>query len=625
MAKPITIRRSLVLSFVLLVGALALALLGTTFLSARSAAEEQAARLIERKLLEIERSGAQYFQPVESILTFASAWRSKARCNTDEDLQAIFDTLVKAAPQIAAVRIEPFGVFQEADFENDPVRWTRPHVLEGPHGLGMSAYTLVDLPSGTRALVAVDVPLDAISVFTRALDITERTRVITMYREEAADGKGKPPEYAVVGLPREERFETKELRAKALLRRARDLDLPYVDAALAAYRKRGAAAADEPVSFMSGGERWWAGFRQYPLDADVHMADAVFVPQADLLGVTARLRWFIVGTSVLAMGLAILLAFVLARRAGEPIEALVRETERLRHGDFSPGEPIRSGIVEVQRLTEAHEEMRSGLAQLKRLEHEIEVARSVQEGTFPKRMPVLPGYALFGSSRPAERTGGDTFDLVGLRRDTDAAEPVLTQSDAEEAVLMLADATGHGIGPALSVTQVRAMLRMALRLEANLVGVVREMNEQLCADLRPGRFISAWIGYLDPRTHTVTAFSAGQGPIMLYRAAQDRFEYGSADAPPLGLMPIDVKPKPPMVLAPRDLYVVLSDGFHETRNPAGEVFGEARVEALIREHAEAEPEALVTALDAAVDAFADGVPQEDDRTIVVVKRLPPTA
>lgn len=621
MARPITIRRSLVISFVLVVGVLALMLLGSTFFSARTAAEEQAARLIERKLREIERSGQQYFQPVESILAFASAWRAKAQCNTDEDLQGIFDTLVTASPQIAAVRIEPFGVFQEADFEDDAVRWTKPHGLEGPFGLGMSAYTIVDLPSGERALVAVDVPLDAISRFTMAYDVTPSTRVLTLYREQPTGGDGDGPLYSVVGLPREERFASPAERAKALLRLVRDLGLEYVDDALAAYRARGAGDPQAPVSFMSGGERWWAGFRQYALDADVHMADAVFVPERDLIGGSARFRWYIVAASGVALLLAILLAMVLARRAVEPIEELVRHTERLRRGDFSEGERIRSGIEEVQRLAEAHEEMRVGLRELRRLEHELEVAHAVQAATFPTRMPRVPGYALFGSSRPAEDTGGDTYDLVGLRRSREPGLPALTQDDAEEAVLLLADATGHGMGPALSVSQVRAMLRMALRLDADLVGVVREMNEQLCADLPKGRFISAWFGYLDPRTHTITTFSAGQGPILLYRAAQDRFEHGSADAPPLGLMPIDVMPKPPLTLAQRDVYVVLSDGFHEMRNAEDEPFGLERVEEVLREHAHESPEDMAAALYEAVRAFAGDVEAEDDRTIVIVKRL----
>ena len=620
MTKPITIRRTLVLSFVLVVGTLALVLLGTTFLTARTAAEEQAARLIERKLREIERSGQQHFQPVESILTFASAWRAKAQCNTDEDLQAIFDTLVKAAPQIAAVRIEAFGVFQEADFEPDPVRWTKPHVLEGGHGLGMSAYTLVDLPSGTRAMVAVDVPLDAISRFTMAYDVTPRTRVITLYREKATGGEGGGPEYAVVGLPGEPRFQDREERTKALLKRARDLDLPYVAAALGAIRQRGADPSPTPVSFFVNGDRWWAGFRPYALDADVHMADAVFVPHDDLLATTARLRWFILGASALAMALAIALALALARRAGKPIEALVAETDRIRRGDFSPGQPIPTRIEEVRRLTEAHEEMREGLGQLRRIEHALAVAHAVQVATFPKRMPNVPGYEIFGSSRPAEDTGGDTYDLVGLRRRAEGHEDPLTQSDAEEAVLLLADATGHGIGPALSVTQVRAMLRMALRLEADLVGVVREMNEQLCADLPRGRFVSAWFGYLDPETHRLTAFSAGQAPILRYRVVQDRFESYSADAPPLGLMPIDVVPKDPVTLEPGDLYVVLSDGFHESRNADDEEFGLPRVEELLRSHAGDTPEAMIAALHQAVDAWTGGAAPDDDRTAVVIKR-----
>lgn len=622
MSKPITIRRTLVLSFVLVVGTLALVLLGTTFLTARTAAERQAARLIERKLREVERSREQYLQPVDTILTFASAWRAKAQCNTDADLQTIFNTLVKAAPQVAAVRIEPFGVFQAEDFAEDPVRWTRPHVLEGGHGLGMSAYTVVDLPSGTQAMVAVDVPLDAISkLLTMAYDVTPSTRVITLYREKASGGEGGGPEYAVVGLPDEPRFRDAERRRKALLMRARDLDLPYVTAALAALRARGTQQDLTPVSFFVNGDRWWAGFRVFTLDEDVHMADAVFVPQDDLLATTARLRWFILGASALAMLLAIALALILARRAGRPIESLVQQTERIRQGDFTQGPAIETGIVEVQRLAEAHEEMRTGLAQLQRIEHALEVARAVQFATFPQRMPQIPGYALFGSSLPAEDTGGDTYDVVGLRHSVGEDRDALTHSEAEEAVLLLADATGHGIGPALSVTQVRAMLRMALRLEADLVGVVREMNEQLCADLPRGRFVSAWIGYLDPRTHTLTAFSAGQAPILHYEAASDRFDTFGADAPPLGLMPIDVVPKDPVRLAPGDLYVVLSDGFHESRNADDEEFGLARVEALLRSEAGSEPEAIIAALHAAVDAWTGGVAPDDDRTAVVVKRV----
>ncbi|MGI8896222.1 MAG: GAF domain-containing protein [Casimicrobiaceae bacterium] len=83
----------------------------------------------------------------------------------------------------------------------------------------------------------------------------------------------------------------------------------------------------------------------------------------------------------------------------------------------------------------------------------LEVAREVQMSTLPATMPALSGYDVCGMFRPAELTGGDTFDLA-----------VLDQG----LLVVLGDATGHGIGPALSVTQMHAMLRIAFRLHTEL-------------------------------------------------------------------------------------------------------------------------------------------------------------
>ena len=84
--------------------------------------------------------------------------------------------------------------------------------------------------------------------------------------------------------------------------------------------------------------------------------------------------------------------------------------------------------------------------------------------TLPSAMPPVPGYDLFGTSRPAEQTGGDTFDMIPTERGL---------------VVVLGDATGHGIAPALSVTQMQAMLRMAFRLGADLPTAFRNVNDQL--------------------------------------------------------------------------------------------------------------------------------------------------
>jgi phosphoserine phosphatase len=89
-----------------------------------------------------------------------------------------------------------------------------------------------------------------------------------------------------------------------------------------------------------------------------------------------------------------------------------------------------------------------------KLERDLELARLIQQGTFPRRLPRLAGFDVDAWSEPAEATGGDAVDVV----------PVGVEGTG--ALLLLADATGHGIGPALAATQVRAMLRMAARLLA---------------------------------------------------------------------------------------------------------------------------------------------------------------
>jgi phosphoserine phosphatase len=70
-----------------------------------------------------------------------------------------------------------------------------------------------------------------------------------------------------------------------------------------------------------------------------------------------------------------------------------------------------------------------------------------------------------------------------------------------------------GIAPALSVTQMHAMLRMAFRLGADLETAFLQVNNQLAATLADDRFITAFIGLLDPATHRMRFHSGGQAPI----------------------------------------------------------------------------------------------------------------
>jgi len=98
-------------------------------------------------------------------------------------------------------------------------------------------------------------------------------------------------------------------------------------------------------------------------------------------------------------------------------------------------------------------------------------------------------------------------------------EPVGPPVELSVGYLFVVADNGHGIGPALSVTQMHAMLRMALRLGADLELAYRSVNNQLAERLPADRFITAFIGLLDPATHELRFHSGGQAPILHFQAA----------------------------------------------------------------------------------------------------------
>jgi serine phosphatase RsbU (regulator of sigma subunit)/signal transduction histidine kinase len=316
--------------------------------------------------------------------------------------------------------------------------------------------------------------------------------------------------------------------------------------------------------------------------------------------------------------LAVVASAVSAKSVAGPVGKLIETMKEIRREGLSTRRVSPSGASELRQLggifngmldaiDEAVEKLTRETAARERMQRDLDIARSVQQGLLPARPPQIEGFEIAGWSQPADETGGDYFDWQQL-------------ADGRLAI-SLADVTGHGIGPALVTAVCRAYSRASFPSGEALGTLVDRINELLVEDLPSDRFVTFVVALLDPGANRVQWLSAGHGPLLVYTAADDRVQDFSADDIPFGIASgVRYGPPQEITLAPGDLLVMITDGFFEWANPAGKMYGTARLREAVRAASSLPPEEIVKRLHSAVVDFAGGTEQADDLTAVVLKR-----
>lgn len=499
--------------------------------------------------------------------------------------------------------------------DRDLVHWTSPYIFFTSKQPGITTSTVFTMPDGRKGVVALDIHLSSISEYTESLEVTPNGGVIVLTQDTR-----------VVGLPPEEMFRDKDVRRAALLRQPEELGLQIVLDATPAFREYAKSTERNAVQFESGGKTWWGKGSPFVLGPDQLLRVGVVVPESDIIANLSTLRLWIIGVTTLVLLAAIVRAIVLARWFGKPIEQLVRQSDDISQGDLDDHDPITSPVLEVQALAEAQDHMRTALRSLLKFESDMQLARQIQQRTFPDKLPKVDGYQIGAAAQPADETGGDSYDVIGYSVTSTHSDSTydgieLKNDNPQFVALMLADATGHGIGPALAVSQYRSMVRMAFRMGRHLREMAREINEQLCNDLPSGRFITAWIAVLDRDKHKLHSFSAGHAPLFHYIAAKNECHVMEADTMPFGItrqLPIEVPNQ--IDMARGDFFLVFSDGIFEMPNADGEQYGKERLIQLIKRERNSSPEAMLKALRKELNQFTGGAHPVDDCTAVILKR-----
>ena len=617
-----------------------------------------------------------FFGPVEAALRTAADWGDRGLLDDDrpENLNPLFQPLLKEFPQVSTVviaddngreymlmhtadgwenretrrsewgsrsrwhlwredRTKPEVIFKDLDYDprrrpwfqgalraqvdlvagiestdGPRIHWTKPYTFFTTKAPGIT----VALPFGDGAkrqrIIAFDISLEDISRFTSKLEVGGGGGVAVFTSNDR-----------VIGIPKHPRFTSPQAQREALLKRAVEFGWVLSNEAHDALASRNSAT--RAVRFSNEGETYWGQRRLFALGPERTLWIVVLVPEKGILGQLLQLRTWAGSIIVVVLLIAFVRVFVLSERYSQPIEALAKDTVRISQGDLGEGVNIDSDVSEIRQLADAHERMRERLRSLVRIEDDLQVARRIQQSALPDQIPYVAGFDIDAFSDSADETGGDTYDVIGYRVDENGRTIALSVDNADRALLLIADATGHGVGPALSATQLRAMLRMAVRCGTSLEHIVHNVNQQLCDDLFGGRFITAWLAIVDAKSGMLTSVSAGQAPLLHFHAESQRTEILGADAPPFGILrDLELPANPGRIMQPVDVFAVLSDGILEMTNAAGEQFGIDRAVDVILRHLDGTAGLIVTRLRQAIAQFTPGMKSIDDRTAIIVKR-----
>jgi sigma-B regulation protein RsbU (phosphoserine phosphatase) len=344
------------------------------------------------------------------------------------------------------------------------------------------------------------------------------------------------------------------------------------------------------------------------------------IPVDDLEGIADRAQQSVheaIGDQIRLAGIAsvaltvlvAVLSMLAARSVTGPLRELAAAAQNLAKGDLDARATV-DGADEVAELAGVFNAMVPELRQHIQVKESLALAREVQQKLLPTTAPRVPGFDIAGRSVYSEDVGGDYYDFMEMIDDAGEARIGVT----------IGDVAGHGVVAALTMTSVRVLLRSHAGDGTVLKPVIRAVNRHLSEDAAAGRFVTLVYLVLEPDTREVRWINAGHGPLLLYDPAISGFEEIQAQDIPLGVNPDwgfheHMRDKWPAGA----ILVIGTDGIWEAQNPEGRAFGKEGLMQVIKDKAELEAADICNEVVARLQEFADGVPQRDDVTLVVVK------
>ncbi|MBY0530244.1 MAG: SpoIIE family protein phosphatase [Rhabdochlamydiaceae bacterium] len=380
-------------------------------------------------------------------------------------------------------------------------------------------------------------------------------------------------------------------------------------------------ATPEGQSYMSffGAHKRWLGIRMQVPGTSFYLlihapADSVSViPSSALVS-----RLFNAGLIFLVIGGG--LSLLLTIRISRPLNALFHVMGQVERGNLLAryhkdrmGFEINALGHTFNRMLDAvihHiEEARTERMAREILSKELKIGHDIQRSILPREKPDFPGVSIATGFQGAQEVAGDFYDMF--------------VTEKNDLVCAIADAAGKGISACLYSFLVRSMLRSFASVSDLPTSIVEQTNALFCKDTADsGNFVTAWVGLMSAGTRKLHYVSCGHLPALLKRA-NGALEELTTEGMALGVMPNMQVQAASVELSFGDVLILYTDGITDAQNSYFELFGKERFLEVVRGTKHKNAQELVDAVLESVDAFSQGHPPFDDRTLLVLQMTEP--
>ncbi len=242
-----------------------------------------------------------------------------------------------------------------------------------------------------------------------------------------------------------------------------------------------------------------------------------------------------------------------------------------------------------------------------RVKEELDLARKIQQGLFPKKNPEISGLDITGVSVPALSVGGDYYDFIQL--------------SPNKILAVVADVSGKGMSAALYMSKVQGMVQLAAHIYSTPKEMLTNINRRIFDGMERKSFITMILALFDLKKKEVRICRAGHNKALIGVNGKIRFLEGSGIGLGLERGPVfeDAIEEIRIPIKPKSLFLFYTDGITEAMNGDKQQLGEKAIVDLLKTKQYLSAESIRNAILTKVEKFRGAAEQHDDMTMIVVK------